>query len=56
MSVFRKMYLAIGAALRPDIVKREWGKHCVKMQNDLNEEHYFERGWYVARGHELCER
>lgn len=56
MSLLRKVYLGAMAMLRPDEVKRLWKKHCVKVQNELNEEHYAKRGWYVARGHELCER
>lgn len=49
VSFFRKMYMAIVAVLRPDIVKSEWRKHCLKVQNQLNQEHREQRGFYVVK-------
>lgn len=52
MSLVRKVYLGAVTILCPNEVKRQWKKHCIKMQNELNEDHYYERGWYVYQ-HEI---
>jgi len=52
VSTLRKIYMTVVAILNPNEVNRQWRKHCVKMQNALNEEHYFEKGWYMHQ-HEL---
>ena len=33
--------------------RRQWKRHCVEMQNALNEEHHKRFGWYVNDQHEL---
>lgn len=33
--------------------RRQWKRHCVEMQNALNEEHHKRLGWYVTPDHRL---
>lgn len=32
---------------------REWAKHCVEMQNELNENNWNRYGWYIGSRDEM---
>ena len=36
--------------------RAEWRKHCIEMQNELNEDHHKRLGWYVAPDHRVIVR
>lgn len=42
----KAIYAIFGKSIEAE--RRQWKRHCVEMQNALNEEHHKRLGWYVT--------
>lgn len=42
----KAIYAIFGKSIEAE--RRQWKRHCVEMQNALNEEHHKRFGWYVS--------
>ena len=49
--IAKAIYAIFGKSIEAE--RRQWRRHCVEMQNALNEDHDKRLGWYVTSDHRL---
>lgn len=48
----RAIYAVFGKSIAAE--RAEWRKHCMDMQNELNENNWNRYGWYKGSDGEMC--